>query len=260
MLSGRTTISLSKDLDSLPTIGASKLRLLKVLEDSNATVREVEQVIASDPAMAAKVIKLANSSFYRHSRQSVGIHDAIAMIGFDMVKCITLSIAVMDAFGSTERAAVQLWRQAYAVALIAFEFGRTRNEKEWLFTGGLLHDLGRMVLLSMRPEAYLAMIGERFPDAEQEAAVFGCDHTQIGAEVASRWHFPEQVVEIILNHHAPMTRLTAVVNVASRRVWDNQPLAIEPALVGLLEDDAAEFGARLEAVFERHSASVGLLV
>lgn len=260
MLSGSTTISLSKDLDSLPTISASKLRLFQVLEDVNSTMRDVEQIIASDPAMAAKVIKLANSSFYRHSRQSVGIHDAITMIGFDMVKCITLSIAVMDAFGSNERAAIQLWRNAYAVALIAFEFGRTRNEKEWLFTGGLLHDLGRMVLLSMRTEAYLAMIGERFPDMEQEMMAFGFDHAQIGSEVAGKWHFPEPVVDIIRNHHAPTTRLSAVVNVAMRRVWEQTPLEIAPELSDLLEDEVADFGARLEAVFERHKASVDLLM
>ena len=236
------------------------MRLFQVLEDANSSIRDVEQIIASDPAMAAKVIKLANSSFYRHSRQSVGIHDAISMIGFDMVKCITLSIAVMDAFGSTERAAVQLWRRAYAVALISFEFGRTRNEKEWLFTGGLLYDLGCMVLLSKRTEAYLTMIGDSFPSMEQEIAVFGYDHAQIGAEVASRWHFPEQVVDIIRNHHAPETRLSAVVNVVAQRVGGQQSLEIDLPLAQLLEDDAADFCARLENVFERHGNSAESLM
>ncbi len=236
------------------------MRLFQVLEDGNASMSDVEQIIASDPAMAAKVIKLANSSFYRHSRQSVGIHDAISMIGFDMVKCITLSIAVMDAFGSAEKAAADLWRHAYAVALVAFEFGRTRNEKEWLFTGGLLHDLGRMVLLAKRAETYLPLMENGFPEPAREAEAFGLDHTQIGAEVARKWHFPEQVVDIILNHHAPKSRLTALVFVAAQRAWQASPIEIDDNLATLLEDDCAEFSARLEAVFERHQSSVALLV
>lgn len=261
MLSGGANLSLDKDLDSLPTIGANKLRLFQVLEDGNASMRDVEQIIASDPAMAAKVIKLANSSFYRHARQSVGIHDAIATIGFDMVKCITLSIAVMEAFGSTEQAAAELWQHSYVVALVAFEFGRTRNEKEWLLTGGLLHDLGRMVLLAKRPDEYLPMIDQGFPTQAQEAAVFGQDHTCIGAEVARKWHFPEQVVDIILNHHTPNSRLTALVHVAARRAWsENAPVEIEDGLAGLLEDERQEFNDRLEAVFERHRDSAALLV
>ena len=93
-----------------------------------------------------------------------------------------------------------------------------------------------------------------------EIAVFGYDHAQIGAEVASRWHFPEQVVDIIRNHHAPETRLSAVVNVVAQRVGGQQSLEIDLPLAQLLEDDAADFCARLENVFERHGNSADSLM
>ncbi len=224
MKSGYTCISIEKDIESIPTISANKTRLFSVLEDQNASIKDIEYIIASDPAMAAKVIKLANSSFYRHSKQSVGIHDAILTIGFDMVKCITLSISVMETFGSAAKVAEKLWHHSYAVALIAFEFGRTRNEKEWLFTGGLLHDLGRMVLISKVPDTYIPMIKEdgSWPDLNEEEETFSMDHTRIGTTVAEKWHFPPEVIAIIKNHHVPNDRLSALTYVISNTVYQEE--------------------------------------
>ncbi|HQP32219.1 MAG TPA: HDOD domain-containing protein, partial [Deltaproteobacteria bacterium] len=202
---------LDKDWDDLPTLRSSKLRLFSILEDENADIRDVERIIESDPAMSAKMVRLANSAFYRHAKPSRTIHDAIVTIGFDMVRCIALSMSVMQTFNSKDTVAQSLWRHSSAVALTALGMGKTRDERGCLFSGGLLHDLGRVVLIWKEPTTYATLFKHTWPDLEQERTVFETDHTRLGEEVAQRWHFPADVIDVIRHHHAPTSRPSAVV-------------------------------------------------
>ncbi len=138
---------IEQHIESIPTLESSRMRLFNVLQEEESSIEGIEQVISSDPALVAKVIKLANSSFYRHADRHVGIQQALRTIGLDMVKCIALSMAVMETFGTQTPSMKQLWRHSYAVAYISGLLGNSKAEKECLFTGGLLHDIGRMILI-----------------------------------------------------------------------------------------------------------------
>lgn len=204
---------IEKNIESIPTLESSKMRLFNILQDENTSVERVETVLSSDPAMTAKIIKLANSPFYRHSNETLGIHQSLLTIGLDMVKCLSLSMAVMESFGLKTKLAVQFWRHSYASALIALSLSLNNAEKESLFTGALLHDLGRMVLLFKVPDVYAPLFDPdgNWPDTSIEKEVFMTDHTIIGERVAKRWHFSPDVIDIIRNHHAPRNRATALI-------------------------------------------------
>ena len=208
-----TPFCIEKNIENIPTLESSKMRLFNILQDENTNAEQVERVLSSDPAMAAKVIKLANSPFYRHSQQTLGIHQSLLTIGLDMVKCIVLSMAVMESFGTNRKQAVQLWQHSYATALMALSLSTDAREKECLFTGALLHDLGRMVLLFKVPDAYIQLFDVEgyWPDTDLEQDVFMTDHTIIGEAVANRWHFPPEIVSVIRHHHAPRDRVSALV-------------------------------------------------
>ena len=208
-----TPFYLEKNIESIPTLESSKMRLFNILQDENTNVEQVEKVISTDPAMTAKIIKLANSPFYRHSQQPLGIHQSLLTIGLDMVKCIVLSMAVMKSFNSGSKRAVNLWKHSYAVALMMLSLGLEKQEKETLFTGALLHDLGRMVFLYKAPDAYIPLFdfeGNR-PGIDLEQDIFQTDHTIIGEVVAKRWHFPDEIIKVIRNHHAPNDRASALI-------------------------------------------------
>jgi putative nucleotidyltransferase with HDIG domain len=206
-------VCLERQMENIPTLEASKMRLLEVLQDEEADMERLEGVISTDPAMAAKIIKLANSPFYRHVSEPLGIHKSLLTIGIDMVKCITLSLTVIEALKIESRYARPLWAHSYATALIAISLCTDRKEKDILFTGGLLHDLGRMVFLFREPERYIPLIefDGCWPDASLENDVFSLDHTILGEAVAKKWRFPEAVSEIIRNHHNPITRSSAII-------------------------------------------------
>lgn len=208
-----TPFCIEKNIENIPTLESSKMRLFNILQEENTNVEQVEKVLSSDPAMIAKIIKLANSPFYRHSQQTLGIHQSLLTIGLDMIKCIVLSMAVMESFGSNTRLAVHLWRHSYEAALLTLSLAMDSREKECFFTGALLHDLGRMVLLFKAPDAYIPLFdseGNR-PDICMEQDVFLTDHTIIGEAVAKKWHFPPDIIGVIRNHHAPEDRASAVI-------------------------------------------------
>jgi putative nucleotidyltransferase with HDIG domain len=213
MVSSTAPFCIEKNIENIPTLETSKMRLFNILQDENTNAGQVEKVLSSDPAMAAKIIKLANSPFYRHSQQTLGIRQSLLTIGLDMVKCIVLSMAVMESFGTNTKLAVQLWRHSYATALMALSLSADTKEKESLFAGALLHDLGRMVLLFKVPDAYIPLFdveGNR-PDIDMEQEVFLTDHTIIGEAVARRWHFPPEIIGVIRHHHTPQDRVSALV-------------------------------------------------
>lgn len=206
--------NLCRHLEGIPTLEANRMRLFQVLQEEDSDIERLEGIISTDPAMVAKIIKLANSPFYRHVNGSLGIHQSMMTVGMDMVKCIALSMAVINSLKSESRYASDLWAHSYATALIALTLSTDRAEKDTLFTGALLHDLGRMVFLFKSPESYIPLIEFEgcWPDTSLEKEVFSIDHTLLGEAVARKWNFPEGVVEIIKNHHRPFSRASAMVH------------------------------------------------
>jgi len=218
-------------IESIPTLESSRMKLFNVLQEEESSIESIEQVISSDPAMAAKVIKLANSSFYRHADRHVGIQQALRTIGLDMVKCIALSMAVMETFGNQTPSMKKLWKHSYGVAFISGLLGSSKTEKECLFTGGLLHDLGRMVFICRTPDHYLPLceFSGCWPDEALERDVFSLDHTQIGAMIAERWNFPPEVIGLIQHHHDPTNHASALVYLTDQVLMQHEK--------GLISDD-----------------------
>lgn len=214
MVKNSGKVCLQMNMDSVPTLETSKMRLLEAIQDEDADLESLEEVISTDPAMTAKVIRLANSPFYRHTQQNLSIHQSLLTIGMDMVKCITLSMAVMDTLGCETRYARNLWSHSYATALIALSLSSDHVEKDHLFTGALLHDLGRMVFLYKVPDVYTSLFEFEgyWPDTSLENDVFSFDHTILGETVARSWHFPDEIIGVIRNHHKPTSRISALVH------------------------------------------------
>lgn len=202
-----------KRFDAIPALDATRMRLFEVLQSGDADIEQVKRIISTDPAMTAKVIKLANSPFYRHAQQHLGLHQSLLTIGLDMVKCISLSMAVMETLRCETRCARDLWAHSYAAALIAVSLSTNKAEKDRLFTGALLHDLGRMIFLFLAPEVYTALIDAEGcrPGEELERQTFSLSHTELGEAVARKWNFPEEIVGIISGHHRPYSRDSALI-------------------------------------------------
>lgn len=184
--------------------------------------------------MAAKVIKLANSSFYQHADRHVGIQQALRTIGLDMVKCIALSMAVMETFGNEICLMKGLWKHSHAVAFVSGLLGVSKPERECLFTGGLSTISAGWCCcprspMSTYPCAISAGTGLILPSRGISSAWTTAPRR---AMVATRWHFPPEVIRIISSHHDPSDRLSALVGLTDQVIAQHERGFISEELEG----------------------------
>ena len=210
------------DLPSVPAIAATVIALA---EDPNASADDLRAVIERDPALAARILKVANSSLFGFSRRIETLRHAIALLGFRTVKNLVLGASLKEVFkrfGLTERL---LWEHSTRCGVVAARLSEhpvIDVDSEEAFTVGLLHDLGKIALNNAAPEEYSKVVarvyneGISFVEAERE--IFAFDHAELGALVAEKWRLSPRM------HHTPEAlellpledrRLTALATVST---------------------------------------------
>lgn len=200
-------------IHQLPPLPRVVSKLIELVESENATIDQIEELIATDPVLTAKVLHLANSAYYGLSRSIGTVKQALLVLGFHTVKNLVLGIAVMSAMRSGRHPTpveIELWEHAYTCAGIAREIGRkarmSPRNLEDTYMAGLLHDIGRVLLVTRFPTHYQETI-EHAPQyatlLEAEKAVLGTDHAVVGSLIAEKWNLPSLLVQAIGEHHAP---------------------------------------------------------
>jgi putative nucleotidyltransferase with HDIG domain len=217
-----------KTVTDVPTLPTTVLQVLQLLEFSDCSVTDLAKVIMRDPPMAAKVLKIANSSFYGF-RQSIGtINQAITVLGFSTLKNALLSMSVFDLFSDVSKGVdlPGLWTHsigtATAAKIIAQKLRHPNVEKT--YTAGLLHDLGKVIIAKYLPGRALQAIDlSRAQKIKLEAAelrILGATHADVGAWLLHHWKLPSTVVDAVRLHHQPTRsqdnfELTAIVYLAN---------------------------------------------
>ncbi|MBW1645118.1 MAG: HDOD domain-containing protein [Deltaproteobacteria bacterium] len=200
-------------IEELPTLPAVIPRLLALLEDPRSDAAAVTGVIAHDPALTAKILKVANSAYYGFSRQIESLQHAVALLGFNMVKSLAISIGVIKSLPggppSEHFSAAGLWLHSLAVAVGMQELSRQlagAADRDYLFIIGLLHDLGKVVLDQFFPELFRQVLakveqqeGARLHEIERQ--LIGIDHSEVGAMLLNRWRFPARIVAPVAALH-----------------------------------------------------------
>lgn len=199
-------------LRSIPSLPTLYNELSAALASENTSIAEIERIISRDVGMAAKILQLANSAFLGARGHVSSLSHALSLIGAEIIRSLMLSIHVFSQFDRHSHAASfvpALWDHSMAVAwlsrrIAASETG-SRAVQEESFTTGLLHDVGKIVLLAEMPQEYRLVVdrlkgGERsFRDLESEFV--GCTHDQIGAYLMAIWGLPESIVHAVGSHH-----------------------------------------------------------
>ena len=192
----------------LPSVPAVASAVLTVAGDPNSSADDLRAVVNRDPALAARILKIANSSLYSFSRKIETVQHAIALLGFRTVTNISLAASLREVFAHFGLAEKLLWEHstlAGAVAARLSDYGPIDVDREEAFTAGLLHDLGKIALNNSSRKKYMGVLehvyndGMSFLDAEQK--VFGFDHAELGACIAQKWKLPSSLEIAIRYHH-----------------------------------------------------------
>ncbi len=226
-LSTQEILRSARDLPALPAL---VMELIQCMGDPHAHMEQLAAKIAHDQALAAKTLRLANSSFYGLSRQVTSISEATTILGLRTVRSIATAAGLVGGFAPPQDASFNFaafWRHAIGTALCARSLAQAvRLDEDTAFTLGLLHDLGHLVLAThYSPHYAAAMAYQREHDClnlEAEQFVLGTDHTVVGGLVAEHWNFSPAIVAAITGHHippdTPEKSLTDVVHVADNIV------------------------------------------
>lgn len=203
-------------------------RLKETLAKSTASAKAVAAVVNTDAGLSARLLRLVNSPFYGFSASIDSVERAVALVGERELSMLAMGISAISYFKNIPAELVDMkvfWKHSLACAvlsaILATKAGNLATEQ--LFTAGLLHDVGRLIMFKKLPyasvQALLYARGNFVPLMEAEAQVFGYDHTQVAAELMTSWEFPTTLRTLVEFHHDPtaagdMERGAAVIQLA----------------------------------------------
>lgn len=208
----------------LPTLPVSVQRLSAEFAKPGVTVDAVGHIIETDPAMSARILRLANSAAYGFPRRIASVNHAIFLLGLNVIKGVALSGAVFEI--AKGQNVDELWFHSLSVATAARLLAVPHGKKieEVAFTAGLLHDIGKVVLLACLPrEMQQVAKVTKMRDCyamQAENEVLGFSHTDVAEWVVAEWQLPDLVKEAIIFHHRPDQAQTAKVETACVHVAD----------------------------------------
>ena len=201
---------ITKALDSLPTLPVVALRIGEVVHGKNVSVQQVADVLRSDPATSAKLLRLVNSPYFGIPGGVSDVARAIPFVGFNTLYQLVLSISVLDTLKSRDGRfdARALWLHSLTVGTAARELAAEIKvgDPGACFTAGLLHDMGKIALAKIdgaKLEAVMTSVrdeGMTMEDAERKHGL--ASHDRVGSRLAKQWKFPASLATPIEQHHA----------------------------------------------------------
>lgn len=224
-------IELVQGVGGLVTLPDVFIRINSLVENPNSTVTDIAKAVSQDPSFTVRLLRVANSPLYGLSSTVDTVNKAVSLIGTSQIRNLALSTSVASTFEGLPNDLVSMenfWHHSLYCALAARVLGRKarRCDPEAVFTAGLLHDIGELVIfnrLSEKAKEVLLLVldnVDELPVYEAEWQIMGFDHAQVGGELARQWHLPPMLEECIDFHHnikkaERFPRETALVHIAN---------------------------------------------
>ena len=247
---------LVKDIGGLVTLPDVYLRINQLVEDPDSSTDDIAKVVSQDPSFTVRLLRVANSALYGRSSTVDTVSRAVTMIGTSHIRSLALSMSVASSFAGLPNELVSMenfWRHSLLCALVARHLAKEarRSDPDALFTAGLLHDIGELVIFNRLPEqakeALLAVLDsqDEIPVYEAERQVMSFDHSEVGGELARQWKLPPLLEDCIAHHHDIANakhhpRETALVHIANVIALMAELDTLDPADVSPIDPRAWE--------------------
>jgi putative nucleotidyltransferase with HDIG domain len=263
-------------IDTLPTIPSVLKKLLTVIENPKISLTEVGNFIQSDPVLTSRVLKMVNSPIYGFPGRISAVPQALILLGLNVVRGLLLGVSVFEVM---QKSMVGLWEHSLGCAITARIIAKKKNipEPEEISVAGLLHDIGKVVMILRYKEEYDEVVREAEAKdmliIDAEKVIFEISHADSGSWIAQKWNFPHSLVEIIEYHHKPnlsksLPVQSAIVHLAdllTRAVGfgfsgDHHVPAVNPAAWELLNLSDADLREILDEMDEALSEAETFLI
>lgn len=228
-------------LDTLPVLPATYDQLMRLANSETASLREITDLVSQDLALAASIFKLVNSSFFGVQHHIEDPAHAVALLGLNVIKALILLQNFISTFTPDRHPRFTLellWKHSLNTALFAkticeFE-NHTKEITDHAFIGGLMHDIGKLILAENCAGDYSVILGlaheRNIPSLEAEREILSVSHAEIGAYLMGLWGFEETTIRAVAFHHHPGQTegdsLVAVVHAAN--ALEHELLVLHP--------------------------------
>jgi putative nucleotidyltransferase with HDIG domain len=214
-----------KDLPPLPVV---IMKALELTMSPDSSVRDLQLVISQDQALSAKILRIVNSAMYSLRREVSTLSHAVSVLGMETVQSIIMAASVEKVLQNSRDLGTKLmsehsWGAALTARIIARRV-RYENPEEAMVCG-LMHDIGKPVILQNYQTQYVEIINEVYRGSssfhELELMNFGFSHAHVGAFLARKWNFPPQMSIAVGYHHNPTSapnfkQLACIVGLANQ--------------------------------------------
>jgi putative nucleotidyltransferase with HDIG domain len=194
-------------------LSTTAMKVLRTCNEPNTCANDLNRVISLDPVLTGRVLQLINSAYYSLPSKVNSLTRAIILLGINTVKNVVLSFAIFETFSKRDSfrvfSADEFWAHSLSTAaaakIMAAEQGVPFSEREDFFVAGLMHDIGKIPLNHLFPDAYREA-ARAARSSEQgirsaEEAVIGVDHCRVGLMIARKWQLSEALTEALGRHH-----------------------------------------------------------
>lgn len=199
-------------IDVLPTFPDNILQLQELCHDREANIDNIAALIYKDPSLSSQILKLSNSAGFFPSKKVDNITTAVMTIGLKNLEAMLIITAAKNIMDKRFIKFEQIWTHCNMTAFIARSLAKKFNnhvKQENIYLAGLLHDIGKIILLSVDQEMN-NWLTDLFKNRKTrtstvlEEITIGISHAEIGALISKKWNFPTFLTEVINNHHAPL--------------------------------------------------------
>jgi putative nucleotidyltransferase with HDIG domain len=205
------TQQIIKEVESLPQFPDNVVYLQKLISDPNSELTDIARQISTDPSLTADLLKLVNSAQFMLPKRVDNIVEAVKLVGMKGLRNLLYTHGTQKILGTKYDEMRSMWQHAYRAAFYAYNLAKSfRKRKDILddvYVGGILHDLGQIIIASLHPmllERIKKFCKEKeIPSKLLESFSTGLNHAEVGALIAKKWNFPEQLISAIRYHHSP---------------------------------------------------------
>lgn len=206
-------------------------KVLNAATDPTSKPADITKLVACEPSIAIRVLKVANSPAYGFARQISTLDQAVVVLGNKTIRDLVLTVATADLYAtgdSAPEAREALWNHSLSCATVASILAARTGEvaKDEAFLAGILHDVGKLIFYDVAPAEYSQVNAttDRSTIISVETDTFGTNHQEIGQRCIEEWDLPDEVHDAICFHHSPseavfapeLTELVSLANSLSR--------------------------------------------
>jgi len=221
---------------SLPPFPAVALKALNIIAGTEVSLRQLCDVISVDAAFSAEILRISNSPLIAFSTPVISVLQASILLGFRRLRNVAITVGLRSYLnGSTSPVLRASWRHSLACAIVAEKIARPSCvERDFAYTAGIMHDIGRVALASLLPQPYVRVLELARSQPQSvlriERDLCGIDHCAAGFALVTAWKLPEQFADITLHHHDPFPSDTNAIPVLQRscRIADALGFAAVP--------------------------------